>query len=246
MVQMEVCANSLSSAIEAERGGATRVELCDNLLEGGTTPSFAQIKLAKSILKIEVYPIIRPRGGDFLYTDLEFDVMKVDIIECKKLNCNGVVFGILTAEGDIDVGRCAELVEMSKPMLATFHRAFDMCKDQFKALEQIISLGFSRILTSGGEETAIKGIVRLSELVEKASGRISIMPGSGISVENISKLISETGVKEFHGSAKSIVQSKMKYKNPKLNMGADRDEFAIEITSANTVKNLIELANSAE
>ncbi len=243
---MEVCANSLSSAIEAERGGAIRVELCDNLLEGGTTPSFAQIKLAKLMLKIEVYPIIRPRGGDFLYTDLEFDVMKADIIACRKLRCDGVVFGILTDKGDIDIKRCAELMKLAKPMQVTFHRAFDMCNDQFKALEQIISLGFSRILTSGGENNAIKGISRLSSLVEKAGTRISIMPGSGISIENITKIIAETGVKEFHGSARSTIAGKMKYKNAKLNMGEGRDEFAIEITNATTVKNLIELANSAE
>ncbi|MHA4895176.1 copper homeostasis protein CutC [Pedobacter sp. PWIIR3] len=243
---MEVCANSLTSAIEAERGGAVRVELCDNLVEGGTTPSFAQISLAKKILKIQVFPIIRPRGGDFLYTDLEFEIMKADILECKKLGCEGVVFGILTDEGNIDTVRCAELLNLAKPMQATFHRAFDMCKDQYIALEQLISLGFSRILTSGGEDTALKGINQLTALVEKAADRISIMPGAGISLENIATIITQTGVKEFHGSAKSSVAGDMKYRNPKLNMGSGRDEFSTEITNAATVKNLIELANSAE
>lgn len=243
---MEVCANSVASAIEAEKGGAIRVELCDNLLEGGTTPSYAQIKLAKKSVSIAVYPIIRPRGGDFLYSDLEIEIMKADIAVCKELKCEGVVFGILTADGQVDIERCSALIAAAKPMKATFHRAFDMVSDQFSALEQIIELGFERILTSGAENSAMDGLERISSLIELAAGRIIIMPGAGVSIHNIAEIISKTGAKEFHGSAKLPVASEMSYRNPKLNMGGDRDEFVVEVTNALTVKNLIELANSAE
>ncbi|MES2826815.1 MAG: copper homeostasis protein CutC [Bacteroidota bacterium] len=246
MVSMEVCANSVESAIEAQKGGALRVELCDNLLEGGTTASYAQIKLTKELVSISVYPIIRPRGGDFLYSELEFELMKTDIATCKKLNCEGVVFGILTASGEVDFERCKVLLAHAKPMKATFHRAFDMVNDQFKALEQIIELGFERILTSGAETSALEGAERIEKLIQRSGGRIVIMPGAGISIHNIAELIAKTGAKEFHGSAKAPVASAMTYCNPKLNMGGNRDEFVVEVTSALTVKNLIELANSAE
>ncbi|HEY0175333.1 MAG TPA: copper homeostasis protein CutC, partial [Pedobacter sp.] len=141
MIEMEVCANSVSSAIEAQLGGAKRVELCASLTEGGTTPSYAEISLAKKMLTIEVFPIIRPRSGDFLYTDLEFELMKEDIRICRSLNCEGIVTGILTREGKVDKIRCAALVELAKPMKVAFHRAFDMTENMEEALEDIISLG---------------------------------------------------------------------------------------------------------
>lgn len=244
MVNMEVCANSVTSAIAAEKGGAIRVELCDNLLEGGTTPSYAQIKLAKKFLNIEVYPIIRPRGGDFLYTELEFELMKEDILMCRDLGCDGVVIGILTADGKVDLQRCASLISLARPMKVTFHRAFDMSADLFKALEDIISLGVERILTSGGYNSAINGAAIIKQLVAQAGDRISIMAGAGINEENISALVEETGVGEFHGSARKETMGKMTFKN-NINMGGEADEYAYSLTDRHTVKNLIELANSS-
>jgi copper homeostasis protein len=243
MVNMEVCANSVRSALAAQEGGAIRVELCDNLPEGGTTPGYATIALAKKMLSIKVYPIIRPRGGDFLYSDLEFDLMKEDIRICKSLNCDGVVIGILKADGSVDKERCAALIAAAKPMPVTFHRAFDMSNDLEKALEDIIELGCERILTSGGESSALKGVSVLAKLIKQAQGRIIIMPGAGVSVSNITDIIKLTGAKEFHASARHAVKSEMQFRNPRLSMGRIADEFSYDLTDSETVKNLIGLAN---
>nr|WP_198160685.1 copper homeostasis protein CutC [Pedobacter panaciterrae] len=243
MVNMEVCANSVRSALAAQEGGAIRVELCDNLSEGGTTPSYSTIALAKKMLSIKVYPIIRPRGGDFLYSDLEFDLMKEDIKICKSLNCDGVVIGILKADGSVDKERCAELIAAARPMPVTFHRAFDMSNDLEKALEDVIEIGCERILTSGGEASAFKGADVLAKLIKQAQGRIIIMPGAGVSAGNITDIIKLTGAKEFHASARHAVKSEMQFRNPKLNMGSVADEFSYDLTDSETVKNLIGLAN---
>lgn len=242
---MEVCANSVASALAAQAGGAIRVELCDNLPEGGTTPSYAQIAMAKQLLTIKVYPIVRPRGGDFLYSDLEFDLMKTDIAACKALNCDGVVIGILKADGSIDKERCAELMALAAPMPVTFHRAFDMCNDLKKGLEDLIELNCERVLTSGGESSAIKGAAIIAELIRQANGRIIVMPGAGVSSDNISQLIQTTGAVEFHASAKGPVKSKMQFRNTRLNMGTAVDEFSYELTDHETVSRLIQLANQA-
>lgn len=245
MISMEVCANSLRSALAAQEGGAIRVELCDNLPEGGTTPSYAQIALAKKLLSIQVYPIIRPRGGDFLYSDLEFELMREDIRVCRELKCDGVVIGILKADGSVDKERCSELIALAGDMHVTFHRAFDMSNDLFKALEDVVELGCVRILSSGGESSALKGAEVLQKLIAQANNRISIMPGAGINVHNIGELIRLTGAKEFHASAKNSVTSKMQFRNPRLNMGTEADEFSYDLTSSATVQQLIQLANSA-
>jgi len=246
MIKMEVCANSVSSALEAEGGGAIRVELCASLTEGGTTPSYAEIKLAKQMLSIEVYPIIRPRGGDFLYSDLEFELMKEDVKICKELQCEGIVTGILTADGKVDKERCAELIELAKPMKVAFHRAFDMTVNMEEALEDIISLGVIRILTSGGKATALNGADKLAELIKQADHRITIMPGACINTSNIKQLIKRTGATEFHGSARKNHSSKMLFRNSELSMGDDADEYSSSLTDAELVKKLLELANSAE
>ncbi len=245
MINMEVCANSLGSALAAQEGGAIRVELCDNLAEGGTTPSYAQIALAKKLLKIQVYPIIRPRGGDFLYSDLEFELMKADIKICRELKCDGVVIGILKPDGSVDKKRCSELIALAGDMGVTFHRAFDMSNDLFKALEDVIELGCVRILSSGAESSALKGAAVLKKLISQARGRISIMPGAGINVYNIAELIKLTGATEFHASAKHSIASKMEFRNPRLNMGTEADEFSYDLTSSATVQQLIQLANEA-
>lgn len=200
MVTLEVCANGLNSALAAQEGGANRVELCDNLLEGGTTPSYGQIMMSRKMLNIELYPIIRPRGGDFFYSDLEFEVMKADVITCKSLKCDGVVFGILTIDGKVDLHRCKILADLAHPMPVTFHRAFDAAEDMFQALEDIISLGIQRILSSGGANSAFEGRSMLKTLIKQAAGRIEIMPGAGINTSNILEIAKNTGAQSIHGT----------------------------------------------
>ncbi|RZJ64762.1 MAG: copper homeostasis protein CutC [Flavobacterium sp.] len=238
-MSLEVCANGYESALNAQIGGAVRVELCDNLAEGGTTPSYAQIALAKKNLSIQVWPIIRPRGGDFLYTDLEFQLMIEDVKICKSLNCDGIVIGILNADGSIDKARCAELIENAKPLPVAFHRAFDMSNDMERALEDLIELGIIRVLSSGGANFAIEGAPRLSSLIQQANGRIEIMPGAGINHSNIRALINTTGANQFHASCKSFIPSRMEFRNAETKMGSIEDEYQYELTSVNNVKALV-------
>ncbi|HEY1009211.1 MAG: copper homeostasis protein CutC [Daejeonella sp.] len=200
---LEICAGSLASVSAAADGGADRIELCDNLSEGGTTPSYGMIKTCISLFNIPVFPIIRPRGGDFVYSRNEFEVMKQDVACCAESGCPGVVFGILKADGSIDTERCEELMALAGTMQVTFHRAFDRCNDLLQGLEDVIDLGFSRILTSGGEASAEDGIPLLAKLIKKARKRIIIMPGSGITTANLPRIIEETGAIEFHSTAKS-------------------------------------------
>ncbi|QNN44301.1 copper homeostasis protein CutC [Pedobacter roseus] len=242
---LEVCANSYASALAAQNGGAKRAEFCDNLAEGGTTPSYGQLALAKKNLSIEIWPIIRPRGGDFLYSDTEFELMKEDINICRSLNCEGIVIGILKEDGAIDRERCAELIELAKPMAVAFHRAFDMSNDMDQALEDLIELGIKRVLTSGGASSAALGAEKLSQLIKKANGRITIMPGAGINEGNIQQLINQTGATEFHASAKEFVQSKMKFRNTETKMGSIEDEYRYELTSEIKVKALVDCINEA-
>ncbi len=245
MIKMEVCANSLSSALAAQQGGASRVELCDNLPEGGTTPSYAQIALCKKMLHIEVYPIIRPRGGDFLYNDLEFELMKEDIKICKALNCDGIVIGLLLEDGRIDKERCKILVELASPLPVTFHRAFDRSNDLEKALEDVIETGCVRILSSGGSSSALKGVQMLSKLIRQAGERISIMPGAGITEDNIQEIISLTAAVEFHASARKTVHSQMTFCNSAATMSSGTEEYPYMLTDAEIVKNMILQANKA-
>jgi copper homeostasis protein len=245
-VQLEVCANSVTSAIAAQDGGASRVELCENLAEGGTTPSNGQLILARKHLHIKLHVLIRPRKGDFLYTDLEFEIMQADIRNCIEAGCDGIVIGILNADGNIDKPRCTELVRMAKQwgLGVTFHRAFDMCADQHQALEDIIEIGCDRILTSGGKSTAMEGANILMHLVEKAAGRISIMPGSGITENNVADLVHFTGVTEVHSSARVNIPSQMKYKNDHILMSDSfGDEYSYDVTSADRVKAILKAAN---
>lgn len=213
---LEICASSIHSALAAQSAGAQRVELCENLGEGGTTPSCGTISLTKKLLQIDVYVLIRPRAGDFLYSAEEFEVMKADIETCKALGCEGVVIGLLNQDGEIDVKRTGELVELAAPMGVTFHRAFDRCKDPFKALEEIIDTGCERILTSGLKASALEATDLLKELIEQAADRIVIMPGAGVNSINIKSLKEKTNAKEFHSSAKKVRPSLMKFYNPDL------------------------------
>ncbi|WP_295771557.1 copper homeostasis protein CutC [uncultured Mucilaginibacter sp.] len=242
MIKIEICAGSVNSALIAQQGGAYRVELCDNLKEGGTTPSYAQIAMARKLLNIKLYVIIRPRGGDFLYSDLEFEIMREDIKCCQEIGCDGVVFGLLKSDGHIDIKRCLKLKEAAGNMGLTFHRAFDRCKDPLAALEDIIDLGFERILTSGLEEDALTGARLISNLVKQAKGRISIMPGAGVRTSNLAQLIQLTGANEFHSTAKGFIESKMLFRDVKT--GSNQDEFHYEQTDLQTVKTLVSIAKS--
>jgi copper homeostasis protein len=215
--QLEVIAFSIASCVVAEQAGADRIELCDNPGEGGTTPSYGMIKTARLKTSIALFPIIRPRGGDFLYSNDEFEIMKNDINVCKTLGCDGVVIGFLLPDGRIDEHRTAELVELAYPMDVTFHRAFDRVKDPIESLEKIINCGCKRVLTSGLHPTAELGIDLIEQLVAQAGNRISIMPGSGIRAQNIEKIASKTKAHEFHSSARTILNSSMQYLNPSMN-----------------------------
>jgi len=239
MITLEVCANSYTSAKAAEEGGASRVELCENLAEGGTTPSYAQIKRCKTQLNIEIWPIIRPRGGDFLYSDEEFELMKEDLQICKSLNCEGAVVGLLLSNGEIDQPRCAELIQLASPMPLAFHRAFDMSNDLNLALEALIALGFVRVLTSGATENAHDGIETISMLVKQANRRIEIMPGAGINPDNIHEIATRTGALTFHTSARETIHSKMEYRNLATKMGSINDEYQYLQTSTTVVKNIV-------
>ena len=216
--RIEICVESPEDALAAQNGGAHRVELCSALSEGGITPSAGSIIKAIELIQIDLNVIIRPRRGDFLYSDSEFGIMKNDIEFCKNNKVNGVVSGILREDGSIDKQRTGELIELSKPMSFTFHRAFDCCKDPYKAINELIALGADRILTSGLRQSAIEGQELIKSLVEYAENRIIIMPGSGIRFHNISSLQKFTEAKEFHASAKEILDSKMKFRNENLSM----------------------------
>ncbi|WP_316829582.1 copper homeostasis protein CutC [Pedobacter aquatilis] len=243
---LEVCANGYESALAAQTGGAIRVELCDNLAEGGTTPSYGQIALAKRNLTIEIWPIIRPRGGDFLYSAIEFELIKEDIKNCKSLNCDGIVIGILKADGSIDKERCAELIELAKPLPVAFHRAFDMSNDMEQALEDLIELGVIRVLSSGGATTAPQGEAMLAKLVKQAKRRIIIMPGAGINENNIKALMAKIGASQFHASAKGFIASKMIYRNNETKMGSIDDEYQYELSSSEKIKALVEMITQAD
>jgi copper homeostasis protein len=246
MISLEVCANSITSALAAQEGGAVRVELCGNLEAGGTTPSPGQITVARKLLNIKLYVLIRPRGADFLYTDVEFETMLEDVKYCIAAGCDGIVTGILKADGTIDKERCTQLIQLAKQggLGATFHRAFDMCNDQYQALEDIIDMGFERILTSGGKSTAVEGSRAIAELVKQADGRITIMAGSGITEINVADLVMFTGVTEVHGTLQARVPSQMKYNNDHIIMGSSYgDEYAIDVTSVDRVRKVIENAN---
>lgn len=206
---LEICVDSIESAIAAQEGGAARVELCDNLLEGGTTPSAGMIEIARQHLRIGLHVMIRPRGGDFCYSDNEFEVMKRDVLIAKQLGTDGVVFGLLKPDHTVDLERTRCLVQLARPLQVTFHRAFDLATDSFQALEDIISLGIERILTSGCATTALDGLPLITRLVQAAADRIIIMPGSGITPQNVRTILAASGAAEIHAS--SAVTIKKEY-----------------------------------
>ena len=217
--KLEICVDSLESAMNAQSAGADRIELCDNLAEGGTTPSYGTIAAAIVNLNIGVHVLIRPRGGDFLYSRQEFEIMLSDIAICKKLAADGIVTGLLNADGTIDVERTKYLVEAAAPMNVTFHRAFDLCSDPVKGLEDVIMTGAARILTSGQKGFAFEGTELINRLVNMAGERIVIMPGSGLDESNIAMIAELTGAKEFHLTGRKSVESKMIFRREGIPMG---------------------------
>ncbi|MCB2221153.1 MAG: copper homeostasis protein CutC [Bacteroidetes bacterium] len=243
---VEVCVANLASAIAAQKGGAQRIELCDNLYEGGTTPSYSMIRKVRQLLRIDVNVMIRPRGGDFLYTDAEFDIMLEDIRICRELKADGVVFGILLSDGTIDVDRCRILVEQAWPMTTTFHRAFDLTPDPYQALESIIALEMDRILTAGQQNKVPEGVALISKLIDTAGDRIIIMPGSGINTQNIREIRDITNTKEFHLTGRKILESKMKYRKEGIHMGGipDIPEYDVLATDASIIRDIVKLLQS--
>jgi len=213
---IEIATTDYMSAASAVKGGADRIELCSALSEGGLTPSYGLILQCCNDFNIPLFPIIRPRGGDFLYTEKEFDIIKKDVLLCKQTGCDGIVTGFLLRDGNIDKNRISVITELAYPMQVTFHRAFDRCLDPFKGLEDIIQAGCKRILTSAQKVKVIEGTKLIKQLTEVSNGRIIIMPGSGVRKENIKELAEKTGATEFHSSLSSFSKSKMDFIHPEF------------------------------
>lgn len=241
-MKTELCAYSVDACRTAARLGVNRVELCASPAEGGVTPSVATIERVSRIEGLDVSVMIRPRGGDFLYSDDEFETMLLDIEHARKAGATGVVFGILTAEGDVDIERTRRLVEAAGDMETTFHRAVDMTRDYEAAIEDVISTGCRRILTSGGYDKAIDGIENIGRAVEISNGRIEIMAGSGVVAANAARLAAR-GVDALHFSAKCMVAGGMKYRNPRISMGGSSavDEYALRSVDENEVNEILKL-----
>lgn len=230
MYKLEVSTYNIEGVNEALKLGVNRLELCDNIKEGGTTPSAGFVKAAVATGHTNIFIIVRPRGGDFLYSKEEFEVIKSDIELAKLLGVQGVVSGILNADGTIDVERTKELVDLASPMKFTFHRAFDMSKDPEQSLEDLIKIGVDIVLTSGMEDTAVQGAATLKKMIQQADNRIAILVGSGVNASNISQLQKETGAVEFHMSAVKEVKSAMQFFNHRLNMGNVKSEEYSKLT----------------
>jgi copper homeostasis protein len=218
-ILVEVCVDSVPSAVAAERGGAARIELCSDLVEGGITPSAGLIETVRAAVTLPVHVMIRPRGSDFYYDADEFEAMRRDIALAKQLGANGVVFGILDVNANVDVVRTRHLLDLARPLEITFHRAFDMSADLFRALDEVCAAGVDRLLTSGGEQTSIEGAATIAQLVARAQGRIIVMPGSGIKPENARSLVEQTGAREIHVGLRSSLPSPMTHRNPRISMG---------------------------
>ncbi len=241
---VEIVVYNIESALRAQEGGADRIELCDNPAEGGTTPSFGTIESVRQNVNLDVFVMIRPRGGDFNYSNYEFHSMKRDIFQCQRISVDGIVFGILNADGTLDKKRCKELIDKARPLKVTCHRAFDMTRDPFEALEDCIEVGFDRILTAGHQTTAALGANLIGELIKKANSRIAIMPGSGVNENTVEEIVMKTGAKEIHFSATAFRESIMQYRNQAIaGMGSDEgSEFKYRTVDPQRVRTMRKLA----
>jgi copper homeostasis protein len=234
---VEIAVFNYASAVLAQGAGADRLELCENAGEGGTTPSYGTLKLVKEKISVPVFPIIRPRGGDFLYTDDELEIMKHDIKLCKELDFEGVVFGMLLTNGKVDKENCRRLVDLAYPLEVTFHRAFDRTVDAFEALEDIIECGFTRILTSGQVPNVTNGLLLIKQLIQQANDRIIIMPGSGLRSSNVLEIAKATGANEFHSSARIATPTLMQYSNAA--MGEKNQSVSVDVEEIKRTKEFI-------
>jgi copper homeostasis protein len=232
---LEIAANSLGSALAAQAGGADRIELCENLGEGGTTPSYGTIAVARERLRIPLYVLIRPRGGDFLYDEGEREVMLRDIGTCVQLGCDGVVIGALDADGEVDQATCRELVAAAGALGVTFHRAFDAARAPLQALEAVIALGCERVLTSGAQVDALAGATGIAALVRQAGSRLRVMAGAGVTAANLGELVARSGAREFHASARAVRASAMRHRNDRL-QGLEPDRMQ---TDSERVRELV-------
>ncbi len=239
--RVEVCVDSVESAVAAQEGGADRVELCADLMEGGTTPSAGAIELARRALGIDLNVIIRPRGGDFCYSDVEFEVMRRDVAAAKRLGANGVVVGLLDEDGAVDRARTRALVDLARPMSVTFHRAFDMARDAFESLEALASLGIDRVLTKGQADSIWEGMDLVAELVKKAGDRIIVMPGGGRD-HNVKAIVARTGAREVHVLGTRSVESRMRHRNPRCFMGGALrpPEYSWSVTDAGHIRAIVD------
>jgi copper homeostasis protein len=250
-VTVEICVDSIESAVAADRGGADRIELCSSLAEGGVTPSAGLIATVLSKVSLAVFVMIRPRGGDFCYSADEFKAMQQDVATAKQLGADGVVFGLLNEDGRVDVARTHQLVELARPLKVTFHRAFDVARDLNEALEELVRAGVDRVLTSGGEQNAALGRIKIAELnraaKDQTKDRIIVMAGAGITEQNVRELLVGTGVREIHASLRTAVPSPMRYRNEKISLGGvDSREYERFIVLEERVRALREAASETE
>jgi copper homeostasis protein len=240
-MDIEVCAYSLESALNAQLAGATRVELCGGVGEGGTTPSAGLIEAVRHHIKIALYVMIRPRGGDFVYDEAELDIMKRDIVQARKLGADGVVLGVLLPSGEVDIDRSRQLIAYAQPMGVTFHRAFDLTPDPVKALEDVIATGAERILTSGQKPAALRGVSLLAILARKAGRRIEVMAGGGVSADNAAALVA-TGVHALHLTGKAFRAGRQTYYPPDISMAGDiPDERSIMYSDTERIASVVQL-----
>jgi len=243
---LEICCDSIDSALAAERGGAQRIELCSSLLEGGLTPSVGFIRTARANTSVALFAMIRPRGGDFCYSESEFEAMREDILLAKASGADGVVLGLLAEDGNIDVARSAALVELASPLPVTFHRAFDLSADLERSLENVIKTGARRILTSGGVPTAPEGVEQIWRLVQAAGDRIRLIAGSGINSENAAQLITRSGVHEIHASAKAKIPSPMRLRKNVPMGSTGNEEYTRFVANEEEVRRLARVLRDLE
>jgi len=240
-VLLEVCVDSAADAVAAAEGGADRVELCTGLIAGGLTPGPGTIRITRKILEVAVMVMVRPRGGDFLYDAVEFEVMEQDVLSAREAGADGVVFGLLNPDGTIDEERTGKLAELARPMQVTFHRAFDMTRDPFEALDTLVAMGIDRVLTSGQETTVPDGLGPLAGLVDRAGDRIIVMPGCGIRLHNVRQVLERTGAREIHFTAETTRESSMQFRNERCRMGGSKvpGEYERIVTDAERVRHFV-------
>jgi copper homeostasis protein len=245
-ITLEICTDSIASSLAAASGGAHRLELCAALPLGGLTPSAGTIRLVRQQVALPLHVLIRPRSGDFYYSAEEFDIMRHDILTARNLGADGVVLGLLQPDGTIDRDRTRQLVELARPMAVTFHRAFDVCADPFRALGELLDLGIERLLTSGQQSSAPQGAALIAQLVERAGTRLQVMPGAGINADNIAHLARQTGAREFHMSLSSKTTSPMTFRREEVKMGGTlpASEYEHYQTDAARVREIVKILDA--